>query len=169
MCLPLVPDRHFATYRDLTPAFLLEQGVRALFSDIDNTLAPYEQSEPDGDIRAWLAAMQAAGILVVFVSNNHADRVELFNRTLGCPVYYDAHKPLTKTLKQAMRDAGVTATESAFFGDQLFTDVWVGHAAGMRAYTVPPIRDKRDFFTRLKRWLEKPFFRAYRKKHKEEC
>ena len=163
----LMPDRHFATYRDLTPDFLAAQGVRALFSDIDNTLAPYEQSEPDADIRAWITAMAAAGIAVVFVSNNHADRVGLFNKTLGCPAYPDAHKPLRKTLRRAMADLGVTVAESAFFGDQLFTDVWVGKRVGMRAYTVPPIRDKRDVLTRFKRLLERPVFRAYYKKHKE--
>ena len=164
----LMPDRHFASYRELTPAFLAERGVRVLFSDIDNTLAPYEQSEPDEDIRTWIAAMAAAGIRVVFVSNNHADRVELFNRTLGCPAYPDAHKPLGGTLRRVMREMGVTAGESAFLGDQLFTDVWAGKRLGMRAYTVPPIRDKRDLLTRFKRVLEKPVFRAYDKKQKEK-
>ena len=46
-----------------------------------------------------------------------------------------------------------------------------GKNLGMRAYTVPPIRDKRDLFTRVKRLLERPFMRAYyrreRKKSKE--
>jgi predicted HAD superfamily phosphohydrolase YqeG len=57
-------------------------------------------------------------------------------------------------------------------GDQLFTDVLAGKNLGMHAYTVPPIRDKRDLFTRFKRLLERPFMRAYyrreRKKSKED-
>lgn len=164
----LMPDRHFATYRDLSPAFLAEAGVRVLLSDIDNTLAPYEQSEPDEEIRAWIGAMNAAGITVAFVSNNHADRVELFNRTLGCPAYPDAHKPLKKTVRRAMCELGSTPETTAFLGDQLLTDVLAGKGLGMRAYTVPPIRDKRDPFTRFKRLLERPVFRAYRKKIEKE-
>ena len=160
----LMPDRHVETYRDLTPELLAAKGVRLLLSDIDNTLAPYEQSEPDDALRTWLSSMQAAGIAVAFVSNNHSDRVELFNRTLGCPAYPDAHKPLKKTLKRAMRELGSTPETTAILGDQLFTDVLAGKRLGLLAYTVPPIRDKRDPFTRFKRLLERPVFRAYRRK-----
>lgn len=164
----LMPDRHFDTYRDLSPAYLAEQGVRVLLSDIDNTLAPYEQSEPDEALRAWLSDLGAAGITIAFVSNNHAERVELFNRTLGCRAYPDAHKPLKGTLRRAMRELGSTPDTTAILGDQLLTDVLAGKRLGLRAYTVPPIRDKRDPFTRFKRLLERPVFRAYRKKIQKE-
>lgn len=164
----LMPDRHFATYRDLTPAFLAERGITVLLSDIDNTLAPYEQSEPDDALRTWLAAMNEAGIAVAFVSNNHEDRVGLFNRTLGCHAYPDAHKPLKKTMRRAMRDLGSVPETTAILGDQLLTDVLAGKRLGLLAYTVPPIRDKRDLFTRFKRLLERPVFRAYRKKIAKE-
>ena len=43
----LIPDYMFARYDDITPAFLASIGVRALLIDIDNTLAPYEQPDPD--------------------------------------------------------------------------------------------------------------------------
>ena len=164
----LMPDCHFDSYRDLTPAYLAARGVRLLLSDIDNTLAPYEQSEPDDDIRAWIFAMNAAGIAVAFVSNNHADRVELFNRTLSCAAYPDAHKPLKKTMRRAMREHGATPETTAMLGDQLLTDVLAGKRLGLLAFTVPPIRDKRDPFTRFKRLLERPVFRAYRKKMQRE-
>lgn len=172
MLARLLPDRHFATYRELTPALLAEDGVRALLLDIDNTLAPYEVAEPDEELRAWFAALAAAGVGVALVSNNHRERVELFNRTLGLPAYPDAHKPLRRTVRRALEDLGVPPAEAAFMGDQLFTDVLAGKNLGMRAYTVPPIRDKRDLFTRFKRLLERPFMRAYyrreRKKSKED-
>lgn len=160
----LMPDRHFESYRALSPAFLAKRGVRLLLSDIDNTLAPYEQSEPDDEIRAWVAAMQAAGIAVAFVSNNHRERVELFNRTLGCRAYPDAHKPLKKTMRRAMEEHGAIPAETAMLGDQLLTDVLAGKRLGLLSLTVPPIRDKRDPFTRFKRLLERPVFRAYRRK-----
>ena len=170
MLARLIPDRHFATYRELTPALLAADGVRALLLDIDNTLAPYEVAAPDDELRAWFAALQNAGVRVALVSNNHRDRVELFNRTLGLPAYPDAHKPLRRTVLRALRALGVPPTEAAFMGDQLFTDVLAGKNVGMRAYTVPPIRDKRDLFTRFKRLLERPLMRAYyrREQRKEK-
>ena len=170
MLARLIPDRHFATYRELTPALLAADGVRALLLDIDNTLAPYEVAEPDDELRAWFAALQNAGVRVALVSNNHRARVELFNRTLGLPVYPDAHKPLRRTVLRALRALDVPPNEAAFMGDQLFTDVLAGKNVGMRAYTVPPIRDKRDLFTRFKRLLERPLMRAYyrREQRKEK-
>lgn len=161
----LVPDRHFSRYLDLTPSVLQEDGIRALLLDIDNTLAPYEQPEPDDALRAWLASLSAAGIGVAFVSNNDDARVELFNRTLGLPAYPHAKKPLKSGVRRALAALGATPAETALMGDQIFTDVGAVRASRLaRAYTVPPIRDKRDLFTRLKRLCERPIYRAYRRR-----
>lgn len=167
----LVPDRHFDAYRDLTPALLQKDGIRALLLDIDNTLAPYEQPEPDDALRAWLSLLAEAGIGVAFVSNNNEERVTLFNRTLGLPAYPHAHKPLKKGVKNALAALGVAPEEAALMGDQIFTDVGAARLSRLaRAYTVPPIRDKRDLFTRFKRLCERPIYRAYRKRenHRKE-
>ena len=48
---PLMPDYMFRAFDEITPAFLRELGVTAILADIDNTLAPYEQPEPDGRIK----------------------------------------------------------------------------------------------------------------------
>ena len=47
MCRYFAPDEYVATYRDVTPMFLEKRNIRYLLLDIDNTLAPYEQPEPD--------------------------------------------------------------------------------------------------------------------------
>jgi predicted HAD superfamily phosphohydrolase YqeG len=49
-------------------------------------------------------------------------------------------------------------------GDQIFTDVWAGKRLGVRTILLPPIKDKRDIFTRFKRLLEKPILKYYRKR-----
>ena len=50
--MKLTPTYMFATYREVTPEFLQQAGIRYLLADIDNTLAPYEQPEPDDALRA---------------------------------------------------------------------------------------------------------------------
>ena len=45
----LLPDRMLPTFRDVTPAMLREAGIRYIFSDIDNTLATYDDPEPPDD------------------------------------------------------------------------------------------------------------------------
>ena len=73
----------FERYCDITPELLLSLGIKAVLVDIDNTLAPYEQPEPDEAIIAWFSALSEAGIRASLISNNGDERVELFNRSLG--------------------------------------------------------------------------------------
>ena len=159
------PDYMFGHYWEVTPAFLKSIGVRAVLSDIDNTLAPYEQAEPDDRIRAWVRSLEENGIRVALVSNNHAPRVEEFNRTLGLLAFPDSGKPKKKALTRAMTALGADPRETAMLGDQLLTDAYAGKHIGLPAIIVPPIKDKTNLFFRFKRWCERPFIRKYAKIH----
>ena len=161
----MMPDYMFDTFADVTPEFLLSIGITALLIDIDNTLAPYEQAEPDENIIAWFAALENAGIKAALISNNHPPRVELFNAKLGIDAYADSGKPGGKTLIAAMKKMGVTEAETAGLGDQLLTDTLAVHRLGMISIIVPPIKDKTNAFFKSKRLLERPFVRKYRKTH----
>jgi HAD superfamily phosphatase (TIGR01668 family) len=164
----LMPDRILPTYRDVTPQLCRELGIRAILSDIDNTLAPYEQAKSDEQIRTWLRELNEAGISIALISNNHADRVELFNSDLGLIAYPDAGKPFGKCLRRAMTALGSDPSNTAMLGDQLLTDALAGHLQHLKVLIVPPIRDKRTAFVRFKRMLERPVIRRYYKKHGEE-
>jgi len=159
------PDHTFLAYDDLKPELLRELGIKVLLLDIDNTLAPYEQPLPDARLGAWLSSLRAAGISVAVLSNNHEERVTLFNASLSLPCRYNAHKPLTKWAKRLFASLEGTKATTAFMGDQIFTDVCCAKRCGARAFLVPPIRDKQDFFTRFKRRLEKGILRRFYKKH----
>ncbi len=161
----LTPDYMFSSFDEITPAFLQECGIRALLIDIDNTLAPYEQDDPDERIVAWFDSLRAAGIQSALISNNHPPRVERFNATLGLPAYADSGKPGSRTILAAMAEMGVTPTETAGLGDQLLTDTLAVHRLGMPSLIVPPIKDKTTLFFRFKRWLERPFIKRYHKIH----
>ena len=155
----------FAHYYDITPEFLRSIQIHALLIDIDNTLAPYEQAEPDERVREWFRSLRENGISAALVSNNHAPRVEEFNRTLGLPAYADSKKPGKKTLLRAMKELGVRPEETAVLGDQLLTDAYAGLHIGLPALIVPPIKDKTNLFFRFKRLCERPFIRKYARKN----
>ncbi len=165
----LTPDKMLATYRDLTPEMLRERGIDVLLMDIDNTLAPYEQPEPDECITAWLAEMQAAGIRLAFVSNNNRERVDLFNQKIGIQAHAKSGKPFGKKLRQVISSYGSDAARTAMLGDQLLTDVFAGKHIGATAFLVPPIKDKTTAFWRIKRALERPIIKKYVKKHPEQA
>lgn len=163
-----VPDYIFHDFTAVTPSFLTSLGVKLVVCDIDNTIAPYEVAEPDKVIADWFAAMREAGIRFVFVSNNHSTRADLFNQSLGLPVYANAKKPLTGALTKALSDAGLTPADGASLGDQIFTDVLAGQFKGLKTILVPPIKDKTNFFFRMKRFLERPFIASYFRKHPDD-
>ena len=144
--ISLVPEYVFGTYLDVRPEFLTGLGIRALLIDIDNTLAPYEQALPDQRIISWFEELREAGICSALISNNHTERVELFNSLLGLHAYPDSHKPAGKTLLRAMADMGVDASITAGLGDQLLTDTLAVHRLGMISIIVPPINDKKTLF-----------------------
>lgn len=160
----LVPDFMFPKFDDISVDFLREIGVRSLIIDIDNTLAPYEVSEPDARTLEWFAALSEAGVGAALVSNNGRERVERFNRTLSLPAYHNCHKPSRKYLRMAMEDIGARRESTLFLGDQIFTDVAAARRLGLRAAVVDPIKDKRTLFFRFKRFLERPIVRRYRRR-----
>ena len=130
--------------------------------DVDNTLAPYEVPKPDEKILAWLDALRQNGISFAFISNNSKpDRIELFNEEIGAPAYARSAKPLAKNVKRALLELGAKKEETAFLGDQIFTDVCAGKWHGMRAIIVPPIKDKTTLFFKVKRWLERPVMKKF--------
>ena len=162
-----VPDLYFDTVYEVTPEILTARGVKALILDIDNTLVPYEIPEPTAEVRAWLTGMWDAGIKTAFVSNNHKERVELFNKELGCPAFYDSGKPLKKSCVRALSALGVAPSECAIIGDQVFTDVVAGRISSLNtAILVKPIKDRTDLFCKFKRLLEKPVIARYNRKNK---
>lgn len=158
----LIPDYMFSRYDEVTPAFLHSIGVRVLLVDIDNTLAPYEQPDPDERNRTWFSSLAENGISIALVSNNDRARVEHFNQTLGVPAFWNCGKPSRKCLDRAMACLSGTTENTAVLGDQLLTDAYAGKRMGLVTIIVPPIRDKKTLFFRFKRWLERPFLRMYR-------
>ncbi len=162
-----LPDYYLPSSLDLCPAFFLQKGIRAIISDIDNTLVTYDDAEPTDAVYTWLKALERAGICVLFVSNNNHERVATFNASLGYYATAKSHKPGKKAMEAAisaaMKRCACTRDEICMLGDQIFTDVYAAKKCGLRAILVPPIRDKRDPFTRFKRLLERPILRKFRK------
>lgn len=153
---PFRPDYLLNSYSELTAEFLQKHNIKALILDIDNTLVPYEVAKPTEELKAWFSSLNKAGIQISFVSNNNEERVSTFNDELSYFATHKSRKPFTVNLKRAIREMGASAEETAIMGDQIFTDILAGNSLGGLTVLVPPINDKTDAFTRLKRLLEKP-------------
>ena len=157
---PFRPDRVFRRVSDITPEILREMGIRALLCDLDNTLVKPHRKRPTPGAAAWLMSMHEAGIRVMLVSNNSMKRVREFCRDLPFEGMPQARKPLPFGLTRGRRALGASAAETAFLGDQLFTDILGARLAGVTALYVRPLDPEKGWFFGLKRRLERPFLRG---------
>ena len=167
MKFTLVPEYRFESFDQVTVEFLVSIGVKGVLLDVDNTLEPYEHPTPGAHVISWLNSLHEAGIRTAIVSNNNQARLDLFNKEIGMPAISKAAKPFPNNLHRAMKMIGTKKENTIFIGDQILTDVWAAHNAGIRAILVPPINDRRDLLTRFKRVLEIPIQKKYDRLHKE--
>lgn len=135
--------------------FFTEKNIRYLILDIDNTLVADNDPYPDENSRRFLERLEREGIAYCFVSNNSRERVEAFNSCFHRPAVYRACKPLPFLLWKGMRLIHADKKQTAFIGDQLFTDVMAGNLGGITTILVNPINEKKETkFFKFKRGLE---------------
>ena len=152
-------DFAFRKTVNITPDFLKKHGINGLILDVDNTLTTHDNPVPAEGIPEWLENMKKNGIKLIIVSNNHDERVKRFAGPLGLDYVCDGGKPLKRGYTAAMKKMGLTASETAAVGDQLFTDVWGANHSRIKMLFVEPMEPepKSKRFIRFKRVLEKPF------------
>lgn len=157
MANPLVPDAVIASVYELTPEQLVGLGVTLVLADLDNTLARYREKEPSPALRLWKEQLEAAGITVFIVSNGRKpNRSRRFAQALGTAFISHAGKPRRRAFRQALEQTGRRAGEALMVGDQIFTDIWGAHNAGITAVLTQPVAID-NLFRRLRYWVETPF------------
>ena len=161
MAFSLIPDYVFTDYTAITPAFLRALGVTLLLSDLDYTLAPKAQREPDDRLLDWVRSLQDGGVTLEIISNNRSPkRVERFCKNLGIGYVGHAGKPRTRGLTEAMRKHGVTAAQTAMLGDKLLTDTLAAKRGGTVMLMVEPKGGPVGTWNHVLHALQEPFKRA---------
>ena len=165
MPISMTPYRVFDSYRSITPAFFMRHGIRLLLCDLDYTLAPKSQREPDEGLRRWLRELTQAGVTVMILSNNRSPaRVEQFCRELGISYEGHAKKPQTVGFRRAMTRCGVTPEETAMLGDKLLTDRLGANRSGVLALMVEPRGGAKGAWNKVLHLLQRPWKTAAREK-----
>ena len=157
------PDYQAESVYELTPEWFRERGFRGLILDIDNTLVS-PHAPADETAIAWTRHLKEAGLALAVLSNNSRQRAESFAAALDCPFVAEAGKPRPEGFMRAMEMLGTDRQSTLVIGDQLLTDVYGAHRAGLKCLLVDALDPAREQpFVRVKRLLEKPIRRAYGK------
>lgn len=140
MPFSLIPGRVLGSIYDLKPEALRAGGVTLVLADLDNTLAPYEESLPSPALTEWKQSLEENGVTLFVVSNSRKSRrCPDFCAALGIGCVRHAGKPGIKGFREALEKTGRRPEEALMVGDQIFTDILGANRAGIATVLVKPL------------------------------
>lgn len=151
----------------ITPNQLKKLGIKAVLTDLDNTLIAWNNPDGTEELWTWILEMKNAGIPVVVVSNNKSSRIERAVQKFELDYVSRALKPSTRGFREAQKKLNLLSDELVMVGDQIMTDVRGANAAGIRSILVRPIVDTDSWKTRINRFFERKIMKHLAKKHPE--
>lgn len=162
------PDMMFRDVGGIPIARLYGDGIRAIFLDVDNTIALRRSSNLTEQAKALIEEAKCCGMKVVLLSNTvfGGKRVRrIAKMAADADIFYVCArfphlKPHPLPYRKALKQAGVCANETVFVGDQLFTDVKGAKRLGMMAILVDPLGND-HWTTTPRRWLQNLLLRNY--------
>ena len=140
----------------LRPKILVQQGIRLLMLDFDNTIVPYTTNDPTDEMENWLTMMVNSDIGICVVSNSKRDRVVKFCNARNIPCITHSKKPFPKGIRQCREKFGFDMKQAALAGDQIYTDILGGNCAGAQSILVKPIH-LHNIWLKLRHVAENPF------------
>ncbi|SDC29694.1 YqeG family HAD IIIA-type phosphatase [Shouchella lonarensis] len=160
----LLPDQYVKNIYEIDVAELSERGVKAVITDLDNTLVAWDYPTATVEVCEWFGALKKAGFQIMVVSNNHEKRVKDFCDPEKVRFIYNARKPLKRAFQQACKQMAVRPEEAVVVGDQMFTDVLGGNRAGLHTILVVPVVKTDGWMTRMNRRMERIVLKWMRRK-----
>ena len=156
----ITPDRRFARASDIdVHADILDAGFTHVLLDVDNCILPRDGSGVPEDIAAWVRSLGEAGIPVCLISNNWHEPVVACAEFFALPLAKGCVKPLPHGFFAARRRISAPRKQTLVIGDQLVTDVWGAHLAGLRVILVDALVEQDLWHTRLLRHIERAILR----------
>ncbi|MGM7635692.1 hypothetical protein CD798_01110 [Bacillaceae bacterium SAOS 7] len=159
-----LPNKQIKSVYDIQPEELKAQGIKAIITDLDNTLVAWDRPDATPELLEWFKNMKEHGIKVLIVSNNNKMRVSSFSHPLDIPFIFEARKPMGKAFRQAVKLLGVKKEETVVIGDQLLTDIFGGNRSGLYTILVIPVAQTDGFWTRINRKIERQIMNVFKRK-----
>ena len=150
----IYPKTYLNKVQDITIQFLIENKIKALILDVDNTLIDYYKNLSD-DVIDWAHSLQGQGIKMYILSNtNKKEKVEKVANSLEIPYKLFARKPSKRGFMKIQKEIKIEPENIGVVGDQIFTDVIGGNRCNMFTILVDPVTPKDYWYTAWKRPIE---------------
>ncbi|WP_178198414.1 YqeG family HAD IIIA-type phosphatase [Ligilactobacillus sp. Marseille-Q7487] len=139
---------------DLTPEQIKAHGIKAILTDLDNTLIAWNNPDGTPELKQWLELMKEHEIPVIVVSNNNHQRVKRAVAKFDLPFISRALKPFGRGVNLAKEKYALRDDEVVLIGDQLMTDVAAANSANIRSILVKPLVQSDAWNTKINRFFE---------------
>ncbi len=152
------PKYTIDTIYNLDPQKLNKMGIKAVFSDLDNTLLAWNKFETAKEMDNFNQKLAKAGITLVVISNNNAQRVGKVLDPYHIEFVTKSRKPLPFAITKKREAMHLKKDQVMMVGDQLITDMQAGNLAGVETVLVKPLVETDKWNTRINRFFEKIIF-----------
>lgn len=164
MLKQFLPSEFVKSIYQIEPEQLVERGIKAIITDLDNTLVEWDRPYATPALEEWFKKMKKHQIKITIVSNNNEQRVKAFSDPLDISFIPKAKKPLSTAFKKAIKNMGTSKENTVIIGDQLLTDIFGGNRAGFYTILVVPVAKTDGFFTRFNRSIERKIMARFKRK-----
>lgn len=143
--MPLLkPTWHFQKVADIHFDLIKQLGIKLIFIDIDNTIAPRDSDNFVPSAVTWIETVRKFGVTFAFLSNGMPGRVIRAGKLLGIRNVYPGLKPLPFGYWFGMLRFRAKPSKTLMIGDQLPTDILGANLAGIRSILVDPVNSETD-------------------------
>lgn len=154
----LKPDFNLKDIYEIDLELLKQQGIKAIFFDLDSTIMVSKSGEYKEETQKWLAQVDESFIIAVISNNKKVEYLEKVRRISSFEVIGNAKKPSTKAMKKFLKTINIEPKEVVVVGDRPLTDILAGKRLGAKTILVGSINAKNEGLpTKFVRWLERRF------------
>jgi len=138
----------------ITPEQLKKHNIKAVLTDLDNTLIAWNNPKATEESIQWIEMMKEAGIPVMILSNNSAERVQGIADYLELDYVPRSLKPSRRAFRSAQEKLQLPKENLLMVGDQIITDVLGSNRFGVRNVLVKPLLESDAWNTKFNRFIE---------------
>ena len=160
-----IPDIYQKSIYHIDYEKLLDDGIKCLLFDLDNTCIPYKDKEPNKKLIELFEMLKDMDFKLIIFSNAPKRRIAPFKKVLNVDCLARARKPLKKNFLKVLKLFNYQLSDVAIIGDQLYKDILGGNKIGIKTILVNPMSLDDMIVTKyIFRPLERQKYRLLEKK-----
>ena len=160
-----IPDIYQKSIYHIDYEKLLDSGIKCILFDLDNTCAPYKDTEPNKRLIELFEMLKDMDFKLIIFSNAPKKRIRPFKKILNVDCLASAGKPWKKNFMKILNLFGYNLSEVAIVGDQLYKDILGGNRMGIKTILVNPMSKDDMIITKyIFRPLERRKYKKLEKK-----